>query len=159
MGQGCSSGGYREFFPKPNRGGVGIVRFRDGSVYYGSVKDRTRKHGQARLEFSNGAIYVGFYRNDRRSGIGKFIFADSATYQGYWKNGKVCYAGDAIYTSVDGYEIYINWDDEEVTLKGLCIKKLLRPEIRQGYCSSSVTVPCLPRPSSCCVPKGKDFKK
>lgn len=157
MGSKCSTRAYSEFFPHPYRGGVGVVKFRDGSVYYGSIKNGHAKHGMARLEFSNGSVYLGYYANDKRNGIGHFIFADGASYKGFWKNGRVTYSGHALFTSACGYEIYINWCEEEDSLKGLCVKMMMLSgaEMREDCFGASCLVPCVPCPSSSSTACGK----
>lgn len=64
--------------------GQGRLVFPSGGVYVGSFL-RDKRHGQGRLTFANGDVYVGSYVNGLREGEGKYSYADGDVYVGQWK--------------------------------------------------------------------------
>jgi hypothetical protein len=41
-----------------------------------------------KVTWSNGNIYEGDYKNDKREGHGKFVYAKGIVYDGNWKDNK-----------------------------------------------------------------------
>ena len=67
--------------------GQGRLVFPSGGVYVGSFL-RDKRHGQGRLTFANGDVYVGSYVNGMREGEGKYTYSDGDVYIGSWKSDK-----------------------------------------------------------------------
>jgi len=45
-------------------------------------------HGQGTLQWADGKLYEGTFKNDKREGHGKFTWKDGRIYDGEWKDGK-----------------------------------------------------------------------
>ncbi len=44
-------------------------------------------NGEGRLDFPDGAVYIGKLKNSKRHGDGTYFFADGRQINGIWKNG------------------------------------------------------------------------
>ncbi|CAC9572329.1 hypothetical protein [uncultured Gammaproteobacteria bacterium] len=59
----------------------------DGSVYYGKIKNNKFNDTQGFLNWTNGAAYVGGFKNGLMCGVGKMRFANGVEYKGQFENG------------------------------------------------------------------------
>jgi hypothetical protein len=59
----------------------------DGSVYHGKIKNNKFDDTQGFLNWTNGAAYVGGFKNGLMDGVGKMRFANGIEYKGQFKNG------------------------------------------------------------------------
>ena len=67
---------------KPHKG---VVTFKDGSKYEGTLKDG-EYHGQGVIRYANGAKFVGIFSHGKKTGIGRYEDAEGNTYDGYYYN-------------------------------------------------------------------------
>jgi hypothetical protein len=79
-------------------------------------KTGERNNCTGSVTYTNGATYVGDWRDDKRSGQGTYTFADGRTYVGDWKDGKKI--GQGTFTFADG-AIYVgDWRDDKRSGQG-----------------------------------------
>lgn len=64
------------------------VKYLDG-VYYGETVGlfKPKKHGEGRMNYTNGDVYEGQWKNDKRDGKGKLTYANGDVLYGTWRNG------------------------------------------------------------------------
>ena len=43
-------------------------------------------HGKGRYEFSNGDVYIGYFKKDKINGNGTYTYANKKSYKGKFKN-------------------------------------------------------------------------
>ena len=76
---------YKGEFKKDNKSeweGLGYIKYKDGSMYAGQVKDKLR-NGKGRMTYANGDIYQGDWVNGKAHGNGVFLDKANATlYEG-----------------------------------------------------------------------------
>ena len=88
--------------PQGQRHGQGKMTWADGTIYVGSWKNDL-KHGQGNCAFANGDVYEGDWVEDMKSGQGCFHFSSGNTYEGGYKedkrhgHGKLTFAGGNVY--------------------------------------------------------------
>ena len=74
-------------FKKENKAdweGLGYIKYKDGSMYAGLVKDKMR-NGKGRMTYANGDIYQGEWVNGKAHGVGVFVDKEDQTiYEGDW---------------------------------------------------------------------------
>ena len=80
-----------------------IIRFKDGGVYEGEVKDG-KMHGMGKLTYHNGSVYEGKFKEDKPQGMGKIIYLNGIIYEGEFKDGKKHGMGKIIYPNGKIYE-------------------------------------------------------
>lgn len=103
----------------PNGITVGVMFYRDGGRYEGRLVNGKRVHqsdgydidGGARyyyfgidgatMYYSNGDIYKGYWKDDKRNGKGVMKWNDGKVYDGYWKNDMM--HGEGTMTSPKGF--------------------------------------------------------
>ena len=61
----------------------GTYKYSDGKVYVGSWKN-DKKHGQGKYIVSESCMYEGAYVEDMRQGRGKYVYPDGSVYEGDW---------------------------------------------------------------------------
>ena len=59
-----------------------------GSIYIGSWKDN-KKSGKGKMKYYDGAIYTGEWKNDDYHGRGTLIETDGKIFKGIWKNSNL----------------------------------------------------------------------
>ena len=60
-----------------------MVSVEEGSKYYGQWNEKTaQRDGKGILITSGGAIYEGYYKNDKKNGRGRNIYANGYIYEG-----------------------------------------------------------------------------
>ncbi len=67
--------------------GKGTVLFEDGGRYTGEFQDNLR-HGYGEMNFSDGFVFKGTWRNDAPEGSGILFYQDGQTYKGDFVAGK-----------------------------------------------------------------------
>ena len=67
---------------------VHTVEYVDGAVYQGEYRD-AQKHGLGIIQYPSGDVYKGSFRHDQFEGNGTYI-THEMTYRGQWRNG-VCH--------------------------------------------------------------------
>jgi hypothetical protein len=78
------------------------------NVYTGEKNEKGEIHGTGKMEYANGDVYEGQWKNNMRNGKGKITFIDKSTYDGIWTKDQI--TGKGIYT-------YFNGDVYEGTLE------------------------------------------
>ena len=64
------------------------IKYKHDSVYTGQVLQRTgQREGKGKMQWSDGSLFEGIWRNDKANGQGRMIFADRSIYEGEWVNG------------------------------------------------------------------------
>eukprot|EP00049_Salpingoeca_infusionum_P024881 m.796 g.796 ORF g.796 m.796 type:complete len:819 (-) comp744_c0_seq1:188-2644(-) len=91
---------YRRFH------GKGILQFANGNVYNGEWKD-DEMDGQGTMQYANGDCYHGSWRNGGRSGFGTMTYANGDQYKGEFFNDCVHGTGDM--TCIDGSHYSGQW--------------------------------------------------
>ncbi len=65
----------------------GTFNYSDGAKYVGEFKDNKR-NGQGTFTYADGAKYIGDYKDNKRNGQGTFTHPDGAKYVGEWTDEK-----------------------------------------------------------------------
>ena len=87
-----------------NLNGKYEVEFTDGSIYLGDWKDNN-KHGQGKLTYANGGIYEGNWENDKlKDGKVKKIYDNGDIYEGEFANDACNGKGILTYAAGGKYE-------------------------------------------------------
>ncbi|EJK73265.1 hypothetical protein THAOC_05121, partial [Thalassiosira oceanica] len=83
----------------------GTVKYRNGDVYHGDLKDDVRRHGSGvyRYKFS-GDTYVGGWSDGKQEGEGTMIYANGARYEGEWRGGSRHGQGKMIFKNANVFE-------------------------------------------------------
>ncbi|KNC48087.1 CMRP Flagellar component [Thecamonas trahens ATCC 50062] len=90
----------------PVRHGTGVHRYTNGSVYEGEWKD-DKRDGRGKLVSASGEVYEGEWKADKRHGFGKHVYADGRAYVGPWRRGARHGLGKLVY--VDGTAVRDRW--------------------------------------------------
>jgi hypothetical protein len=69
-------------------------------TYTGDKNEKGEKNGQGKMEYTNGDIYEGSWKNDVRDGKGKIIFENKSSYDGTWSDDTM--NGHGIFTYFNG---------------------------------------------------------
>jgi hypothetical protein len=77
--------------------------YSNGGVYEGEMKDEKRI-GHGKMIYAEGDVYEGEWKNDERNGHGKIVYANGNLYEGDWKDDKRTGHGKSTYTSGNVYE-------------------------------------------------------
>lgn len=78
--------------------------------YHGSYNSKGEKHGLAKMIWTNGDVYEGYFENNLRNGKGTMVFAsrtgekEKGKYEGYWKNDMMHGKGSRRYPNGDTYD-------------------------------------------------------
>ena len=86
--EGKYNGKYKKINSKYIKEGYGIMNYNDGNLYKGNFKNDKRE-GKGILTYTNGDIYDGEWENDIQNGEGIYIFktGEIKSYEGNWRNG------------------------------------------------------------------------
>ena len=129
----------------------GTVKFSDGAVYEGQVKDGkaygkgtkrwpndeeiyegdffdNKMHGVGTYKWSNGQIYQGEFRNGQRCGEGTMRWTNGEVYSGHWKNDKSEGYGKLRWPDGETYEG--EWKDDKRNGHG--VRKYKNGQIYDG---------------------------
>ena len=79
--------------------GRGKMDFKNGSIYIGQWKDG-KMHGKGTIKWSNGSFYVGNWDYGKRSGFGIYSWKDGSRYKGQWEENNM--TGYGIFYHHDG---------------------------------------------------------
>ena len=93
---------------------TGSVTYTDGATYVGDWKDGNQT-GQATFTWADGRTYVGDWKDGKRSGQGTFTWTDGRTHVGDWKDDKR--SGQGTYTWSGGKYVG-DWKDGKMTGQG-----------------------------------------
>jgi len=94
---------------------TGSVTYTDGATYVGDWKDGKRS-GQGTYTFADGRTYVGDWKDGNQTGQATFTWADGRTYVGDWKDGKMTGQGTSTYA--DGRTYVGDWKDDKRSGQG-----------------------------------------
>ena len=102
--EGNYNGYYKKINSKLIKEGYGIMNYNDGNIYKGNFKNDKRE-GKGILTYTNGDIYDGNWENDLQNGEGIYIFksGEIKSYEGNWSNGH--YFGFGKIKFINGNEI------------------------------------------------------
>ncbi len=89
--------------------GKGTMTWTDGAKYVGEFKNNM-KHGQGTLTNAKGDKYVGEYKDDMNHGQGTYTFANGGKYVGEFKDGKI--NGQGTYTWAEGTKYVGEYENE-----------------------------------------------
>lgn len=84
------------------------VVLEDASRYLGEwlVGTETRQ-GRGRIVWSNGSVYIGWWRDDMANGEGQLTHNNGEMYKGNWENDR--YQGYGVYKYPNGTEYKGEW--------------------------------------------------
>ena len=85
----------------------GPVLLENGSVYTGDWNDKNERHGTGMQKWNDGAMYEGYWRNDKANGKGRLIHANGDVYEGDWAEDKA--HGSGFYIHSDGAKYQGAW--------------------------------------------------
>ncbi|KAL3780732.1 hypothetical protein HJC23_001014 [Cyclotella cryptica] len=57
-------------------------------TYSGGYNSAGKRHGEGKLEWANGNVYIGWFKNGVIEGRGTITFHDGTEYSGQWRNNK-----------------------------------------------------------------------
>jgi len=91
---------YRGQWSKDRKtwGGIGEIKFSDGSLYQGMVKNKLF-NGKGRITHANADIYQGEWKDGKANGQGVFVDQDGSMYDGEWVDDKQHGTGTEIWNS------------------------------------------------------------
>jgi hypothetical protein len=92
------------------KNGQGTYTWTDGAKYVGEFKDG-KFHGQGTFTFPDGRKYVGEYKDGSPHGQGTFTFPDGDKYVGEFKDGK--FHGQGTYTFPNGDKYVGEFKDDK----------------------------------------------
>lgn len=110
--------GYEGDLKDGKRHGEGKMCYDNGDVYVGEWESDVR-HGKGKLQLVTGGIYQGMWENDLFSGKGVLKFSSGAFYEGDFKAGK--YHGKGKYTYPDDSSFQGIYENDLREGKGLFI--------------------------------------
>lgn len=97
--------------------GIGKMQYLNGSLYFGSFKNG-KQNGKGK-EIWKGFQYEGDFLNDEKTGVGKLTFPDGANYLGGFKKGN--FNGKGVFKKPNGNTIEGEWVDGNLTGKAKSI--------------------------------------
>lgn len=100
-------------------GMTAIVKYVSGNIFEGSwSKNRNSQvNGVGKMNYINGDVYEGGYKDGQSSGKGVFIFANGDIYDGLWRDGKL--NGKAVLTFASGDVQEGLWKDGKLNGRAL----------------------------------------
>ena len=64
-------------------------QYKNGDMYkLGVSKESIKRYEYGIMNFSDGRVYEGDYKDDKKHGFGIYTWSDGRKYQGYWARGK-----------------------------------------------------------------------
>lgn len=103
------SGHYTGLKCNDKRNGYGVYTWTNGNVYTGEWKDDKRE-GTCRLVYAAGGVYEGTYSQGQKDGHGTYTWEDGGFYDGEWKENKRSGKGTMAYANGNVYEG--EWSDD-----------------------------------------------
>mgnify|MGYP002861375211 CR=1 FL=1 len=83
--------------------GKGVMNYHNGGVYEGEFRNGLR-FGAGSYVSAEGDKYIGSFRNDIPEGYGSVTYADGSRYEGEWAHGVINGRGVFVYPSGDSFE-------------------------------------------------------
>jgi hypothetical protein len=77
-------------------------------VYTGDKNEKGLYSGQGKMEYPNGDVFEGEWKNNMRDGKGKITFVNQSTYDGMWSKDEINGQGTYKYFNEDVYEGVFN---------------------------------------------------
>lgn len=68
------------------------------------------RHGLGTIQYANGSVYEGMWKNGLREGYGRLIHPTGDMYLGDWKNDKA--NGKGKFSNLEGYSYEGDWIDD-----------------------------------------------
>ncbi|KAL4454279.1 hypothetical protein ABPG74_012236 [Tetrahymena malaccensis] len=78
------------------------VTCKTNGIYLHQINQEV-KHGRAYEFFCNGDSFVGYYQNNKRSGVGRYIFSNGDYYEGDFYNNQINGNGIMFYSNSERY--------------------------------------------------------
>ena len=98
-----SSGSFFGGVRRAIGGSISSKTFRDGSEYQGELSVSGDREGQGIIEFKNGDVYFGSWKNDLFHGKGSYIFRSQERYYGDLVEGNREGEGEFFYANGNKY--------------------------------------------------------
>ena len=95
--------------------GTGMIIFNNGAIFEGYFKDN-KKNGPGRYIWSTGSYYIGDWRDGKREGYGELIKPNGDIYKGYWRDNKRDGSGEEYFA--DGSEFRGSFTNDKRHGKG-----------------------------------------
>ena len=89
--------------------GQGVFTWASGATLTGTFVDDQPSYGTQ--TFSDGRVYTGAYRDNKRNGTGHMSWADGASYQGEWLDGQR--SGQGTYTWPNGAVLTARFENDK----------------------------------------------
>ncbi len=80
------------------------IEYVQENVYTGEKNEKGEKDGTGKMEYANGDVYEGQWKNNLRNGKGKITFVNKSTYDGTWSKDQITGKGVYTYFNGDVYE-------------------------------------------------------
>ena len=94
---------------------IETINYSDGSVYVGEFKD-DQLNGQGTFTSADGSVYVGEFKDDQLNGQGTYTSADGGVYVGEYKDNER--NGQGAYTSASGNVYVGEYKDGQINGRG-----------------------------------------
>src|SRR3990172_1567272 len=94
---------------------IKTLTYTDGGIYEGETKNDKRE-GRGTMTWPDGTQYVGDFKDDMKSGQGTYIWPNGGKYEGEWKDDKI--NGKGTLTYADGTKYVGEWNDDKRNGKG-----------------------------------------
>lgn len=117
------------------RNGKGRIEYPNGDVQEGEWKD-DKPNGYGKATFSKGTIYEGEFKNWKRNGHGKMIFSSGDIYEGEWKDDLK--NGHGIITYSDGFVYEGEFINDMPVPLGTAVLKFPNGKKYEGECKNGV---------------------
>jgi len=119
------------------KNGWGVMTWTDGNIYQGEWKDDKRE-GNGILIWANGSKYDGEWRSSKIEGKGIHTLPNGDTLTGDWKNGKA-HGHCHMFLKSIGFEYEGEWSNGEPNDQESCLHPSLRKCLKENVCTANVT--------------------
>ena len=89
----------------------GPVKMENEAIYIGEWNAGNQRQGKGVQNWSDGAMYEGYWERDKANGKGRLIHANGDVYEGEWKDDKAW--GNGIYIHTDGAKYEGAWENDK----------------------------------------------
>lgn len=102
---GFSDKNYEYFgdYQKGQKSGFGIQRWKDGAIYHGYFSNNKANH-IGYFKHADGDVYKGDFKDDRACGYGLYKHANGASYEGMWSDDSQNGIGVEVWTDFSEYK-------------------------------------------------------
>jgi len=76
----------------------GQIKYKDGEIYDGDLKEMFLRHGFGKMTFPDKKIYEGEWKENQMHGLGTMTYSNGSIYVGNWSKGVEDGEGKMIYT-------------------------------------------------------------